>query len=108
MEDAGGEWAREPWNVVGIKSWDVAPTGQAVCWWCKAKIDKGSVRFDYRLKATKLLSDQRRFHPRCIKDCPAETRARDIRYVKHMLEGDLPEHARAVIKEALESLELAV
>lgn len=53
-----------------------------MCWICDKVIQKGAYRLDYRIKASKALSDQRRIHVQCIGGLPSATRAVDLRALR--------------------------
>ena len=84
---------REEWNAVGIKEYDLAPTAAAKCFICDQACSKGQYRLAYRRKQTKLLSDQRRFHPECAHQLPVDTRRRDRLFLKRLLKDDTLEPA---------------
>jgi hypothetical protein len=72
----------EPWNAVGIKSWEHIPIrGNAKCCLCSApfKSSDSGIRLDFRFKVNNSLRDQKRFHPACSDKLPTERRDRDIR-----------------------------
>ena len=72
----------EPWNCVGIKAWDWAPSNQSACFVCNMKILKHEFRMDHRLKQSEALADQKRFHGHCVAGIPPDTRIRDIAVVR--------------------------
>ena len=76
----------EPWNSVGIKSWEVVSArAKAQCEFCKLPIkqtDDSRIRLDYRFKVSHKLADQKRLHPSCASHIPAENRERDIKVIK--------------------------
>ena len=77
----GGSDPARPWNdrwAVGIKAFELAPSGRAVCFICTRPIGRNSWRFDYRLRDSRTLSDQRRVHFDCVGHLPLRTREVDI------------------------------
>ena len=42
----------EPWNCVGIKAWDVAPSSRSKCFICDESIKKDKFRLDFRVKVS--------------------------------------------------------
>ena len=73
--------------IVGVKGYDKAPTGRAVCWLCGVPIPAGSWRLDYRFRASRQLSHQRRIHAHCAGRLPASSREHDITVVRRFLEA---------------------
>ena len=72
----------EPWNCVGIKSWEKAPAGaRANCCHCKTRIQPNTYRLDYRFKVSLVLGDALRLHPECAEHLPLVSRERDIRFL---------------------------
>ena len=94
-----------PWNATGIKDYSITKK-QTICCVCKAAIVKGEVRLDYRFRQSKLLSDQLRFHPACVRGVPGDTRGRDIATLRSWLEKpDIAAPTRSILEDVLKSLQ---
>ena len=88
--------------AVGLRSFDEAPSRMAKCWACSQQIAKGSWRFDYRMKASSSLRDQRRAHAECVGQVPPHTRWQDVAAVEGWLQdANLNEEAVDMLTRAL-------
>ena len=95
----------EPWNAVGMKEWDVAPTGLAMCFVCKKKMMKGELRLSYRFKQTKARGDQKRCRHSCAEGIPKATRPRELNVIRRWLLADaLSLEHRALLDQSLAAL----
>ena len=63
---------------IGLRSYDQSPSSIAKCWVCNASILKGVWRFDYRIRASTKLGDQRRTHSACVGALPSSSKEQDI------------------------------
>ena len=108
-DDQGEPEAPEPWNCVGLKCWDIAPSKGAgsVCAMCNSPIERGSYRLDYRFKISKKLGDQRRIHPhpKCTAKLPIQSRDRDLKFLQQAINDD---STAAADKAMLRSVLLAM
>ena len=78
---------------IGLQEYGLAPArGSAKCLVCSERIQAGDWRFDYRMKKSTSLRDQRRVHQTCIGELPEETRSSDLLKLKRWL-GDAQEFA---------------
>lgn len=104
VQEQAGDGVKNPLSV-GIKRIERAPTGRAVCFCCKQKVNKGEFRFEYRVRASSSLSDERRVHAACVRQLPVASRAVDISALEHMIQAQsLPDEELSVAREALASL----
>ena len=92
----------EPWNATGLKVVEIAPRlARAACHFCSVKIKSGNVRFDYRFAISNNLKDQKRVCSSCVKNVPADTRARDILQCRRWLAVPDQQHAIMAVVESL-------
>jgi hypothetical protein len=93
-------------ELLGIQGFERAPSGRASCFLYGGKIERASWRFDYRMKASSKLGDQRRIHVTCVSQLPVATRAADLRALRAFMEApDVSDDQRALLEAA--SAELA-
>ena len=90
--------------IAGLKSFDVAPSGRASCYLCGAIIPKGSRRFDYRIRTSRNLSDQRRIHTSCVSRLPTATRDVDIAFLRAQLATAIGDVELALLRAALHDI----
>ena len=91
---------KEPVAVVGIRDVGLATTGKAKCYCCKALIEKGDVRFQYRSRATRSFEHLHYGHSGCVHNLPPVSRERDrafLEWKSKRLDAH-PEKARDVVK----------
>ena len=62
----------------GLRKWDIAATGRAVCPLCNERIGKGLLRLSYRFVAARKIGDERYIHFSCAYRFPLGTKATDI------------------------------
>ena len=90
----------------GLRALERAPSSRAVCFACDRKIVKDDLRFEYRLRASKSLSDERRLHVGCAARLPAATRQVDLLRLQSMLAiPERPEDERQALAGALAALQ---
>jgi hypothetical protein len=99
----------EPWNAIGVKSYDHAPARRnknMVCLVCEQCFEPGELRMDSRSRVSNSLRDQKRFHPRCIDRLPEyNTKKRDILVLKSWLREELSASNKATMETALAALQ---
>ena len=97
-------WRSAP-HLIGLKGFDRAATSRACCGVCRTAIPAGTWRLDFRFKAGRSLSDQRRVHPFCIQRTPNANRADDLRVVRLWLaRPGLEQEAYAVLEQVFTAL----
>ena len=83
-------------------SWAPAAARPATCLYCNTAIPRATWRFDYRVKASRALGDQRRIHHACLPRCNMATRATDVALVRRWLADETkPEAEIVMLREAL-------
>ena len=111
VENAGSEddtpsesEGEEQWKL-GIKSWNLAPSGRAACHVCDQRINKGSHRFVYRFIVSKFPWREKYVHIDCVEGLPLSSRDRDKRKLRDWLvDEDLPAPAYDALSKALAKL----
>ena len=109
VEDDDADLDHEPWNSIGIKSWEIVPArASAKCEVCKRPIMQtgdSQIRFDYRFRVSDKLGDQKRIHASCASSIPAESRERDMKILKRWLrDPSIIDAVKLQLRECLESL----
>ena len=104
----GGDAALVLPAPTGLQCYDQAPlraSKPAMCWTCHIAIPKGSWRFDYRFKASRSWSDQRRVHLACLGLLNKATYATDVAMMRRwMADASKPDEERLVLAEAFACL----
>ena len=70
---------------IGLVGYELSASNRAVCFLCEAPICKNAWRFDYRIKESSSLRDQRRIHQTCLGRLPSATRNSDVLKLKRWL-----------------------
>ena len=85
----------------GLREWDMAASGRAICLCCGLPIAIHTLRFRYQTTAkTNRVDHLRYIHPGCVSRLPPASRHHDHRVVRYWLEFDVFDDATLPIMQA--------